>query len=521
MMNDRAQIDKKWLAGLLAIPALAVILIFIICVAERLKPVYPAAFTGELLSVREDAIEVEGYGFIPLSSECTTFFTFENGEERSLSDLCVGSELEYSTKNDEICAISETEDQGALPVRVLIMNQNFAECFHEYITLGCESAVTVSQNGTSHSIPAGETITFHTGDEGLKAGRLIFMPVDDAGITVTSLSRTDGSPTYPGRLEILDTDNGLVLINQTDMETYLTRVVPSEMAGYFEPEALKAQAVCARTYAYTQQRDNRYPSYGAQLDDSTNYQVYNNVDEEPAATAAVYNTAGELILYNGRPISAFYFSTSCGNTTDGSVWGMDPETVPYLKSVALQPGRRTFDWSDESEFAMFIKRRNVNAFDSDSTYFRWNLTIDSHFLEQKFDDLGTVTDVKITKRGAGGIALEMIVTGTEGEETVEGQYAIRDALCDETLTIIRNDDSETDGFSALPSAFVYVEPEGTDDDGVIYFGVYGGGYGHGAGMSQNGAQGMAKSGMDYREILEFFYDGVTVSGYMEDDLTER
>ncbi len=510
MTKDPGISDKKWLAGLLCIPVLALILIAVICIAESGKSVYPAEFCGELLSVREDSIEVDGYGLIPLADDCRGFFAFDGSGERPLTDLCVGSELEFKTADDVICEISETEDTKDLPVRVLLMSQDFSGCFHDHVSLRSDGIIGVSQNGSVYDIPEGETVTFYTDDEDLSGGRLIFTTEDGSGIMVTSFSRADGNPVYPGRLELIDTDEGLVLINETDMETYLTRVVPSEMAGYFDPEALKAQAVCARTYAWTQQRANRYPVYGAQMDDSTNFQVYNNVDEEPAATAAVFDTKGELILYDNDPIPAYYFSTSCGNTTDGSVWGMDPEDTPYLKSVALQPGRRTFDWSDEDEFADFIKRRNVNSFDSDSAYFRWNLTLNSDILEQTFTDIGTVTDMKITRRGAGGVALEMLVTGDAGEQTVEGQYDIRRALCDPSLSLTLNDDSGVEGFQALPSAFVYVERSYTDDDGITYFRVYGGGYGHGAGMSQNGAQGMAKNGMDYREILTFFYNDVSI-----------
>ena len=86
-------------------------------------------------------------------------------------------------------------------------------------------------------------------------------------------------------------------------------------------------------------------------------------------------------------------------------------------------------------------------------------------------------------------------------------------LGDASLTIHRKDGGTTTGWSSLPSGFLSIEAAGMDSDGVALFKIYGGGYGHGVGMSQNGAQGMAKEGMGYEEILKFFYDGVSVETY--------
>ena len=109
-----------------------------------------------------------------------------------------------------------------------------------------------------------------------------------------------------------------------------------------------------------------------------------------------------------------------------------------------------------------------------------------------------------------GVAQKLFVKGSEGEKTINGQNAIRAALGDASLKLKRNDGKTSEGWSSLPSGFLTVESAGTDDSGVKQFAIYGGGYGHGVGMSQNGAQGMAKDGIGYEEILKFFYDGVTI-----------
>ena len=125
--------------------------------------------------------------------------------------------------------------------------------------------------------------------------------------------------------------DGLLLINELDVEDYLTRVVPSEMPSNYELEALKAQAVCARTYAYRQIKANAYSRYGAHVDDSTNYQVYNNTESSERTNLAVKETDGKIVYYNDTPAETYYFSTSCGYSTDGTIWGASKDEVPYLK----------------------------------------------------------------------------------------------------------------------------------------------------------------------------------------------
>ena len=83
-------------------------------------------------------------------------------------------------------------------------------------------------------------------------------------------------------------------------------MVPSEMPASYPIEALKAQAVCARTYGYRYLNQPGYGSIGAHVDDSVGYQVYNNIQENVNATKAVKETAGELLLYQGEPVSTYY-----------------------------------------------------------------------------------------------------------------------------------------------------------------------------------------------------------------------
>ena len=125
---------------------------------------------------------------------------------------------------------------------------------------------------------------------------------------VTSINRALGNPTYSGTLEIMSVAEGLLLINEVLMEDYLRKVVPSEMPSSWEIEALKAQSIAARTYAYREIYNRTYIDKGYVVDDSESSQVYNNQSENERCNAAIKATEGETMFYNGKPIVSYYYS---------------------------------------------------------------------------------------------------------------------------------------------------------------------------------------------------------------------
>jgi len=283
-------------------------------------------------------------------------------------------------------------------------------------------------------------------------------------------------------------------------------VVPSEMPPSYEKEALKAQAVCARTYAYRQIQGNTYSQYGAHVDDSTNFQVYNNTSANDKSTQAVKETYGKMLFYEDKPIEAFYFSTSCGRTADAGVWGTDSGKYPYLRAAEVKEGGKSLGREDNDGFESYIKREDVIAYDTSYPMFRWQTDLPADVASAQISGAGQIQDMTVTDRGPGGIAGELTVTGTDGTVTIKGQSAIRSALGNPSLIITKKDGGTMTGSATLPSAFIAIEKR-TGEDGSLSFHIYGGGFGHGVGMSQNGAQGMAKTGKGYKQILDFFYHG--------------
>ena len=466
--------------------------------------------SGKVLSVQAGSIELEGYGTVPLDTEYKVLKTYGDVKRQQLSDILVGSEnQEFVVAKGKICAVIKEREDAADRIRVLIMGNGFESRYHEKIEITCPGSIKKIQGDSETMLDPASVISVTSGD-GTCSERLILEPQDGSELTVNSLARAQGTPSYGGRLEILDTENGLVLVNEIDMEEYLKKVIPSEMPSSYEKEALKAQAVCARTYAFMQSRSNSYSEYGAQIDDSTQFQVYNNVDPDEKTAQAVQETYGKMLYYNENPITAYYFSTSCGTTTNASIWDSDPEDTPYLRCLSLQTARSRLSFASEEAFASFIKKKNFPAYDASYPLYRWNFKTNGTIIASHVGGVGKITGVSVTERGPGGVAMKLLVKGSEGETTISGQNAIRSALGDASLTLTLMDGKTSDGWSLLPSGFLAIEETGTDEQGVVQFRVYGGGYGHGVGMSQNGAQGMAKAGMGYEEILKYFYDGVTI-----------
>ncbi|MDO4312678.1 MAG: SpoIID/LytB domain-containing protein [Eubacteriales bacterium] len=383
--------------------------------------------------------------------------------------------------------------QGTVPnenIRVLLMTSGYGDILHDSVSLAADSGLIICR-GDQEEEWTGGILTLTQDDERFAEGKITVKPLNEGEeIRVESIERGCGIPAYAGVIEIWSGEEGMVMINELPLEQYLCKVVPSEMPSSYEMEALKAQAVCARSYACRQMGDYAYPQYEAHVNDSTEFQVYNNSYTADSAFQAVMETAGQVVRYQGNIATTYYYSTSCGRTTDMEAWGSAPnERNAYLKCIEV--------CGDEGDY------------EKDLPWYRWQAEISAETLAALIGDyanqnLGALENVEVTRRGPGDVALELTATGTEGTVTVETENKIRTALGGTGYTITKNDGSVVDSQKLLPSAFFTITKQ--DETYVIE----GGGYGHGIGMSQNGANEMAKNGKTYREILELFYQNVTI-----------
>lgn len=377
--------------------------------------------------------------------------------------------------------------------RVVIRTNDFAEVFHPSMEISAAGGMTLSYGEESQEVAAGTIEKFTPEDPRFEEGAAnIRIIANDGGeITLHSIQRAYGTPSYAGVIELRSTEDGLVVINELPLEKYLCKVVPSEMPFYYELEALKAQAVCARNFAYKQIKDPGYPEYDAVLDDSNaRYQVYGNCQEDAFVNQAIEETKNQVMRYKGRLVTTLYFSTSCGYTTGLEAWGTEEdEASRYLKSVAVK--------GEDGDY------------EAELPWYKWEIRIPVETLSSQVSanmetDLGTIQDIKVTKTGDGGIALQIEITGDKDTVTVETENKIRKALGGTGAEVVRQDGSVEPGTAMLPSAFFTIEKDGDT------FVVTGGGFGHGIGMSQNGANEMAKKGKNCNEILTLFFQDVKV-----------
>ena len=278
---------------------------------------------------------------IELKSETEELIKREN--EKKVIQRSSKEKLEETSENKSESEEKKTkaekpetkEANQELEISVAIMTGQYTSYFHERVELEFESDYQEENSGKFYL--ANEKLVLEK-EEGLpEAGSLVLSPVDrtkENRIRVLSLERGQGRPSYGGTLIIGKEKDGWYVVNRLPLEKYLYGVVPSEMPSDYEKEALKAQAVCARTYAWMQIQKNQDPiGIGiAQVDDSVSYQVYQNSGESETAKRAVDETKGEILMKDGQPITAYYFSTSHGKTSTNEVWEASAP-ASYLKSV--------------------------------------------------------------------------------------------------------------------------------------------------------------------------------------------
>lgn len=467
--------------------------------------------SGKVLSVSQGSVEIEGYGSVKLDEDFI-MYEKENSLISNYSSIIVGYALQdFIVADGEVCGAIKNKPLQADNIRVIIKTSGFRDIFFNEAVFCADSGMIVETGEESYETAPGEMVVFNPDTEDFNEGRIKLIP-KSGEIQFQSVNRGVGTPSYGGTIEVSLYDEGIVIVNEVGIEDYLKKVVPSEMPSGFNLEALKCQAVCARSYAYTELSNNYYSAYGAHIDDSIQFQVYNNSQRAESTDTAVDETAGQVLSYNGEVVKTYYYSTSCGSTTDVTLWGNTTENYPYFVAECVGGVDRGLTLTVESEFNTFIKGENEADYDYDCTLYRWSMEesvkeISEGFARSTGKNVGNITDIEVLERVNGGAAVKVKVTGDKGETVIDSESAIRAAFGNANVDM--NTKSGTTRYANLPSTFCVFEKV-TEGKKLTGFKITGGGYGHGIGMSQNAANKMAES-MTYAQILEFFYRGTTLT----------
>jgi stage II sporulation protein D len=281
--------------------------------------------------------------------------------------------------------------------------------------------------------------------------------------TGTPIRLVERQRAYRGVVEVRRTDRGLVVVNELDLESYLYGVIRLEVDPAWPPEALKAQAVAARTLALASL--GRFRREGYDVRDTTEVQLYGGAtSEDPRTNAAVDATRGILLVHDGKPIHAVYHADSGGQTEASEhVWGV---AYPYLRSVE-------------------------DPYVAQSPYQRWTVVVPLAHLEDRLRAAGFsvqgVSGVEVVRTSESGRAIVLRILSASGPLEIPG-HRLRMLL----------------GPNVLLSTRFTLRVEGQN---AVFEGS---GWGHGVGLSQWGARGMALSGASFDRILRYYYRGVEV-----------
>ena len=269
---------------------------------------------------------------------------------------------------------------------------------------------------------------------------------------------------YPAIIEVVRNGEGLAIVNVLRLEDYLVGVLRAETSDRWPGETLRAQAIAARTYAAYHRALNGAKPYHVVA--STSHQMYTGVVPPSSPLwAAVRDTAGQVLLWDGELFPAFYHSASGGYTEDPrAVFGT--RNMPALRAI-------------RDEYSMA------------APYFYWTLDLRlaelAEILRRNGQEVGSVTAIEVAERTPSLRVATLRIRGTRGSVQLRG-----------------NDFRRMVGYETVRSTLFAVALDG----GVARF--TGRGYGHGVGMSQWGAKGMAEQGYTAEKILEYYYPGTTL-----------
>lgn len=282
-----------------------------------------------------------------------------------------------------------------------------------------------------------------------QANRIYIQPAGDGYVFI-------GDRWYRGGITLVRSDGGLTAVNNVNLEDYLYSVIGAEMSPSWPLEALKAQAVAARSYALYQREKQGTSTYD--LGDTQGWQVYKGLETEANSTyAAVDATAGQVMVYNGKIIEAFFHSSSGGHTENvEDVW---TEPRAYL--------------------------RGVPDYDRGSPVYEWSTTVSVSQLSNLISGVGNVVGIQPEKTTQTGRVLTMKVMGDSGQRIIDGE--------------------DIQKLLGLKSTRFSIQKA----NGM--FQVNGRGFGHGVGLSQWGAHNLALSGANYQQMLYYYYQNASLA----------
>lgn len=422
-----------------------------------------------------------------------------------------------------------------IPVRVGISNTNFQTYLFDSIQFDDAKNLTVMDSSSGHNIEIDETAEkisvvsvrdlFSVYVDGvLKAqnltGPVVIVPKENCFVSISGLKRKGKPAFYRGFIELVRSSKDsskFSIVNVLSLRNYLRGVVPNEMPVKFGLEALMAQSVAARNYAVAP-RVKAYNEFD--VCDSVACQVYFGANtEEELSDEAVKRTNGIIATDStDKPILALYSSTAGGHTESYKNAFSDPvskvfpaDDISYLRGV---PDYAEFLQLDKEDYAENFYTTRPESYDDMSPYYRW-------VKEWSYDELNSVLSKTLVAQSKTGFVLPALysendfgnlISITPLERGVSGKVIKLEIKTDKNTFVVQKElvirrCFQKNGIS-LPSANFVIQYINSENPCYKFFG---GGFGHGVGMSQWGAGKMASLGFSFDEILRHYYKGINLS----------
>lgn len=441
-----------------------------------------------------------------------------------------------------------------MKLRVALTTTDLSSLEHKQALLSSPSGLVVKLEGTpvkTVNLAAGQQLKVTARAEGLEAfiaasgsrfsaQRVVVQPAKGGNsIFVESLKRARAKgqerAEYRGyEIDISASGRCLRLVLVLDLEQYLQGVLESEIPASYQMEALKAQAVAARTYALnpriSHEKDN------ANVCDSylcCQYFAGHKIVGSVKHTQAIESTSGEILKYGDKAILALFSSNAGGYTSNYEDCFSDPKTnmfppapIPYLKAVPEKLNATAFDGNiSAKEIEANLKEtwhsQHPSTFDSWSPHFKWSVHMPAQSLEAHMHhelsllarggetapfvippesgQFGHIQKFEVTERGVSGVAIQMSIHTSTGQWLVKKELIIRSAFKNSEIKLSR-----------LKSAKIFFEHKHDHLGLLSAVTVRGLGWGHGVGLQQTGAQAMALLGKQYRDILSHYFTNAQI-----------
>ncbi|AVG13493.1 SpoIID/LytB domain-containing protein [Paenibacillus larvae] len=366
-------------------------------------------------------------------------------------------------------------------------------------------------SGQTYTVKASSgVLSLYSGNQKLREFGAQFSMVPVTYGTSSTLTIQNGN-SYTGTITFQAEGSIVTPVNKLPMEDYLKGVLPKEVSSAYPLESLKAQAVSARTYA------SRFTSAGKTMDDTTSYQVYGGYSSwQDKTSQAVDQTAGVVLMYGGT-YAQTYFSASNGGMTESAENAWGGSSIPYL-TAKRDPYDDSYNWSvtlNKTQISTAgLDLKNPNSW--------WSQVVEAN--KNEADNMKTFMlnngyggkDLKITGISSLTVDAAKNSSGRSIKGSITVQYMAKNELNPDGSIKIQTatfHDLKLSQLRAMIGNAIWKSLLVTNvTNGSNSYTVSGKGYGHGVGMSQYGMKARGEAGQSYKEILQFYYPGTTLTG---------